>query len=74
MIRIASIADVIDREVAPALGEFGDDYDLEAIAREAFEFRTDCDDRGNLLLDTQGFEQIVSEEEFWEIVERHAKR
>ena len=30
--------DVISYEVVPALGEFVDDFDVEAIAREAFEY------------------------------------
>lgn len=37
-IKHTTITDVINREVAPALGEFVDDFDVEAIAREAFEY------------------------------------
>lgn len=37
-IKYTTIADVISYEVVPALGEFVDDFDVEAIAREAFEY------------------------------------
>lgn len=35
--KYTTIGDVISYEVVPALGEFVDDFDVEAIAREAFE-------------------------------------
>lgn len=73
MTRYTTIADVIEQDVVPALGEHADDYDAEAIAREAFEYRVDTDGQGNELLNTAGFEQKVSVDEFWKIVERHDK-
>lgn len=36
--KYTTIGDVISYEVVPALGEFVDDFDVEAIAREAFEY------------------------------------
>lgn len=69
--RYTTISDVIDQAVAPALGEYGDDYDLEAIAREAFEYKVDTDADGNELLNTAGFEQLVDEAGFWGIAEKY---
>ena len=70
--RYSTITDVIDQAVIPALGEVGADYDADAIAREAFGYRVDIDEQGRELLNTAGFEQTVSDDEFWTIVERHA--
>lgn len=50
-----------------------DDYDVDAIFDEAYEYQVDTDDQGRELLNTAGFVQVVSVEEFWEIVERHAR-
>lgn len=72
-IRITTIQDVIDRAVVPALGDFANDYDVEAIAREAFAWRIDTDGQGRELLNTGGFEQVVSDEAFWEIAKKHEK-
>ncbi|MEZ7005851.1 hypothetical protein [Streptomyces sp. AD55] len=69
--RYATIADVIDQAIAPALGEYGNDYDLVAIAREAFAYRVDTDADGNELLNTAGFERMVDEASFWAIAEKH---
>lgn len=66
-----TIADVIDQAIAPALGEYGDDYDLEAIARATHEWTIDTDDEGNELLNTGGFRQTVTTEQFWAIAEQH---
>lgn len=55
--------DALDRIILPALGEWAEDHDVDAIFDEAFEFDTAA----------QAFYQSATEEEFWEIVERHAK-
>ncbi len=72
--RYTTITDAIEQAVIPALGEFGADYDAEAIAREAFSYRVDTDERGNELLNTAGFEQVVDDAGFWVIAEKHATR
>jgi hypothetical protein len=59
-------------EVSQALGEFAADHDVEAIARAAFEWTIDRDEQGNELLNTARFEQTVTSDEFWAIVERTA--
>lgn len=41
MDKYTTLGDVVAYEVIPALGDFADDYDAEAIAREAFEMKTD---------------------------------
>jgi hypothetical protein len=59
-------------EVSQALGEFAADHDVEAIARATFEWTIDRDEQGNELLNTGRFEQTVTSDEFWAIVERTA--
>lgn len=66
--RYSTIQDVIEQDIAPALSGFEGDYDTAAIADRAFAWRIDHDVRGNELLNTGGFEQAVSEPEFWKIV------
>ena len=73
MRRFTTITDVIQHEIAPALGEYADEYDLEAIAREAYEYRVDTDKRDRELANTAGFESVVDTDEFWEIVQKHRK-
>lgn len=69
--RYTTLSDAIEQAVIPALGEYGNDYDLEAIAREAFEYKVDTDANGNELLNTAGFEQVVDETGFWAIAEKY---
>jgi len=71
--RYATIADVIDQDVTPALGEFANEYDAEAIASAAYTYRVDSDGQGRELLNTAGFELAVDDNGFWAIVEQHAK-
>lgn len=73
MTRYTTRRDAIEQAIIPALGDHGDDYDTDAICREAFEYRVDTDGAGRELLNTAGFEQAVSDDEFWAIVERHDK-
>lgn len=61
----------IEALIVTALGDFAADYDIDAIADESLSYQVDTDDKGNELLNTAGFEQTVSDEEFWAIVERH---
>lgn len=61
--------DAIEQAIMPALTE--GDYDFEAICYEAFDWKIDVNDQGQELLNTGGFEQTVSEDEFWEIAARH---
>lgn len=44
--RYSTIDDVVAYEVDPVCGEFPDDYDVYAIARELFEFTSDVDENG----------------------------
>lgn len=71
MARFSSKQDVLDQDIIPALGSYAADYDVDAIFQEAFDYRTDTDDNGNVLLNTAGFEQVVDVEGFWEIAEAH---
>jgi len=48
-------------------------FDVDAIFAATFEYRVDKDADGNELLNTAGFEQVVSEERFWELTQEHAR-
>src|ERR1044071_2487785 len=67
--RYTTKQDAIEQGILPSLD--GDNYDAQAIADEVYTWKVDRDEDGNELLNTAGFEQSVSTEEFWKIVERH---
>lgn len=69
--RYTTKSDVIEQAILPALGEYADDYDTDAIADAAFDYRVDTNEQGQELLNTAGFEQVVDEDGFWTIVEQH---
>lgn len=54
-----TIADAIEREILPALGEWAADYDVDAMARELFEYSPD----------TRRLEPTGAD--FWEVARRH---
>jgi len=55
------------RDVARA-----EDFDLDAIAAEAYEYRHVYDEQGSELVQASGYVQCVDTDEFWTIVARHA--
>lgn len=59
--KYTTIGDVVNYEVAPALGEFVNEFDIDEIAREAFEYVDGC---------------YVQREDvdFWEVAKRHDKK
>jgi prevent-host-death family protein len=67
--RFSTRQDVIEQAIKPALDD--GNYDLEAICDETYTWAIDTDAHGNEVLNTGGFEQTVTDEEFWEIVARH---
>lgn len=69
--RYTTRQDAIDQAVIPALGSEADDYDVEAICDEAYAYRVDTNEAGQELLNTAGFEQVVTDGEFWDIVAKH---
>jgi hypothetical protein len=69
--RYTTRQDAIEQAILPALGEHADDYDTDAIFDATFEHKVDRDGDGNEHLNTAGFEQIVTDEEFWRVVEQH---
>lgn len=71
--RYSSRRDAIEQDILPALGQDGDDYDAEAICDEAYAWRINTNARGEELLGTGGFEQVVTDDEFWEIAARHER-
>lgn len=74
MHRFTTRQDAIEQHIAPALGEWGDDYDLDSIFDACFVYRTDTDERGNEVLTHAGFERAVTDDQFWDAVkdaERH---
>lgn len=56
--KYTSIQDVIDYEVVPALGEFADEYDVEEIAHELFEY-------------VDGYFERRYDVSFWEVAQAH---
>lgn len=65
----SSIQDVIDYEIEPALDELADDYDLRAIAEEAFELIVDEDEDGIQIGDPYYIQR--EDVDFWEVVKAH---
>lgn len=55
------------RYVVTALGDFGDDFDVDEITRMVFDFDTAEDADGVEHLNRQGFRPIATSEEFWDI-------
>lgn len=66
--RYTTRQDAINHEVIPALGDYRDDYDHDAIFEATFDYRTDTDERGNEVLTAAGFERTADDTEFWEAV------
>lgn len=67
--RYTTRRDAIEQAIAPALD--GGDYDVDAICDETFTWAIDTDEAGNELLNTGGFEQTATDEQFWAVVARH---
>jgi hypothetical protein len=67
--RYTTRQDAIEQAITPAITE--GTYDLDAICDAAFTWKIDTNDAGQELLNTGGFEQTVSDDEFWAIVARH---
>lgn len=61
MEKFTTITDYIDQVLAPALGEYADDFDLMELADDCVDYDAE----------RQAFVQTVDEEEFWKIVEAH---
>ena len=64
-----TIDDVINYEIAPALGDFVDDYDIDAIAAEAFEYVVDLDEDG--VQHDNGYFIKRDGVDFWAIAQKH---
>ena len=73
MTTYATLAEAVEREVLPALGERAGQFDVMAIAREVFEYVTPTDPAGNLLVGRAGFVQVVDVAEFWEVAFDHKR-
>lgn len=68
----ATIGDVC-ADVRSALGEHADEFDVEAIADEAYAwYRAYDPEAGVEYLHEQGFYQTVDTDGFWSIAEAHA--
>ncbi|MGJ4093931.1 hypothetical protein [Corynebacterium macclintockiae] len=67
-----TIDSYIREVVIPSLGEFADDYDVEAIAREMTYWYEETDGQGNLLANHSGLaERDVDDAYYWAVVERY---
>jgi len=49
-----------------------EEFDIDAIFEEVFEYRHVYDEKGNELVQASGYVQIVDADEFWTVVMRHA--
>ena len=67
--RYSTIKDVISYAVEPALGDFVDDFDTEAIANEIFEFVTNVDEDG--IQHGNGYFVEREDMDWEEVMQRH---
>ena len=73
MTTYATLAEAIEREILPALGDVAAEFDVAAIAGEVFEYVTPTDHAGNLLVGRAGFVQVVDASGFWDVAFRHER-
>jgi hypothetical protein len=71
--RYENRSEAIDQAIIAALGGQEDDFDVDAIFDETFRYHVDRNEDGLGLANSAGFEQVVTVEEFWKIVEKHAR-
>lgn len=67
---LTTLNDVLN-EIADALGEYADDFDIDGIAAECYTLAAYIADDGTQLGNAK-FVQFVDDLEFWESVKRHA--
>lgn len=64
MTQHTTITDLQDREITPALGEYADDFDIDAITE-------DLRDQDLITYDGEHFALEATPDEFWAIVAQH---
>lgn len=70
--RYSTMSDVC-AAVADALGDYADEYDVEAIAGETFAWYRAYDPEANVeYLHEQGYYQTVTADEFWSVCANNA--
>ena len=70
MTAYATLAEAIEREILPVLGEYAEDFDARAIADDVLEYVTPEDDQGRLRVDRAGV-VLKAGSRFWEVVFSH---
>ena len=73
MTTYATLAEAVEREILPALGDRSGEFDVAAIADKVVEYVTPTDPAGNLLVGRAGFVQVVDAPGFWEVAFRHER-
>lgn len=63
-------ADYIAQEVAPALGKYADDYDMDAIAHDMLTWHEETHRLGATHANRSGF-VVRDGVDFWDVAERH---
>ena len=64
--------EAIEQLIIPALGDYGNDYDIEAIADEVLAYNEAYGEEANVYrLNDQGFYLCVDIDEFWKVVEKY---
>lgn len=73
--RVGTLTDLDDvrREIANALGEHADEFDVDAIAADCYALAAYVDDDGTQY-DNAFFVQVVDACDFWDSAERHCIR
>lgn len=67
-----SSAEDARQAIVDALGEHANTHDIDAILHDTFELRYARNEDGQILANSYRYEQTLTEEEFWTVVEKHA--
>lgn len=65
------IKELVEFEIIPALGEYKDDFDIQAIQRDTVAVILEFDDAGTQLMSGEYVLDVVDPDDFWDIVQSH---
>ncbi|MDK6814520.1 hypothetical protein QP363_11020 [Corynebacterium sp. UMB6689] len=63
--------EAILREIIEPLGEYANEFDIDAIADEMIDWHDEYNAKGEININRSGF-HIKEDADLWEIIERHA--
>ena len=67
----STASDYINDVVLPALGEYADEHDVDAIAADMTMWHDEIDEAGNISLDKSGLVER-DDVDFWDVVDSHS--